>query len=138
MNIHKKILSLGFKRVGYHEREYRTDGSYLYQMSPKPGVTEKKYNYATRKYDITFRKAPKWTYFYLLKYSDNIKIWAKIEKHNDITIYLESPKSKTGVDVIYDMPNYGNKNTTLQSEKDIIDLLPSEIQRDLIIDSLFK
>ena len=138
MNIHKKLLSLGFKRTGYHEKEYRSDGSYLYCMVSKDLIEEKRYDYDRKKTITTIRKAPKWTFFYVLEYSSQTKVWAKIEKHNDLSLYLESPRTKNGVDLIYSMPSYSNKNINIQSEKDIIALLPQEIQRELLINSIFN
>ncbi len=138
MNIHRKITEIGFKRCEFHRMEY----DYKYQCdSMILDDYEDKTEWVGHKRIVIRRKKihPKWNYFYKLKFTDDVIIWALIEQSAIKNIWLEmKPVSlKTNrVTIIYDQ--YSNRNTPLNSKVDIIKLFPKEIQRDFVLNSLFK
>lgn len=130
MNFHKTILNLGFKRVGYHEREWNRDDNYRYKMVEKKVIEQTIFDYSTKKYTVKVTKPPKWTFFYNLKIG-RFTIWIRIDKNSLVSIYLDDDNNRDGVLSICD-------NVTITSIKDLINLMPIEIQRELNLVLLLK
>lgn len=82
------------------------------------------------------KQHPKWRLFYKLVFNEVINIWVDSEKGQIKTIWLEGSIAKDGVEVIYE--SYRNGFILLESKKDIIKLFPKAVQRDFIINDLFK
>lgn len=134
MNIHNKLLSLGFKKIEPHKLEYDSSSKFT-------------------PYSDLKIPAPKWHFTYILNFSKDVKVWAIVVKHTDITIYLEKelpldPKrsfvgnrtlskfyKKSNIHAIYSS-NTG-KYPPITSLNSIIQVLPTDIKRDVILSKLF-
>lgn len=131
MNIHKKLIDLGFKKIDPHKLEFDSQ------------VGKKFIKYKDLKLDV-----PKWTFTYYFEFSKSVKVWSIVQKHTIISIYVESEnidKNKTltiknrtyyGDHIKLVFSNVGGQS--LESIDNIIQFLPKEVKRDLIISKLFK
>ena len=133
MNIHKKLVELGFKKIEPHKLEYD-------KLRGKSFI-----KYKELKID-----APKWIFTYHFQFSKETKVWAIVEKHTEITIYVESatPVDRKTLSIknrlyygdyinrVY--TNIGGSFPPLEGIGNIIQFLPKEVKRDLIISKLFK
>lgn len=151
MNLHKKLTEIGFKRCEFHkpEHDYST-GRYTMVLDDFITETKRIHNGNSSKLVTTKmpKRHPKWNYFWKLSFSENITIWAKVIGHNDVTLFLESDKIKEGVMVLYGKDssiwrkyntsgNNEDKDFKIISKGDIIKLLPKEVQRDILLNSIF-
>lgn len=134
MNIHKKLISIGFKRCEPHkpsdnwreparmivdDKEFKSifkDGKCVRIEKPK--------------------KHPKWEQFYLFEFDSNLNIWIKVNRDYIKQIWLQGSdiKDKWGENNIKEI----NIDNTIESKSDIIKIFPKRLQRDLMINELFK
>ena len=135
MNTHKKLLKMGFKTCYPHYKHY---DNYIdpYRMVPDMYVNESKIINGKRKIVLVKKEHPKWRQFYKLIFAEGINIWVDTDKGQIKTIYLEGDIVEKGVEEIYEF--YKNDTILLESKKDIIKLFPKSIQREFILNDLFK
>lgn len=128
MNINKKLLSIGFKKSPFYKKE----SSYLLNDIMILDEYESKTTYVDGKYIVKKIKKiyPKNEFFYSMKFTDDLTVWAHTKSDKIVRIYLEGNRIKYGVSTI--------ENPSINSKMDIIKLLPKDVQRDLIINSLLK
>jgi hypothetical protein len=135
MNAHKKLLDMGFKKcephIKHHERYYEP-----YKMVPDVYSNETKTVNGKRTVVKVKKVHPKWRIFYKMVFTDTINIWVDTDKGQIKTIWLEGNIAKDGVEEIYE--HYKKGQIILNSKKDIIRLFPKSIQRDFIINDIFK
>ena len=135
MNIHKKLLNMGFKKcdphIKYHDRYNEP-----YKMVPDVYTNESKYVNGKSTTVKVKKVHPKWRIFYKMIFTEGINIWIDTDKGQIKTIWLEGNIAKDGVEEIYEVYRHGS--ILLESKKDIIKLFPKSIQRDFIISDLFK
>lgn len=135
MNTHKKLLNMGFKRCEPHHKHY-DNYSEPYRMVPDVYANETKVINGKRTVVTVKKVHPKWRQFYKLIFTEGINIWVDTDKGQIKTIYLEGNIAKNGVEEIYEFYKHGS--FLLESKKDIIKLFPKSIQRDFILNDLFK
>lgn len=135
MNTHKKLLDMGFRKCEPHVKHYdRYD--LPYRMVPDMYVNEIKVENGRSTVVKVKKIHPKWRIFYKMIFTEGINIWVDTDKGQIKTIWLEGNIAKDGVEEIYEY--YKQGQITLNSKKDIIKLFPKSIQRDFIINDLFK
>lgn len=117
MNTNKKLLSIGFKKSPFYKKK-----SY-YLLNDRMVLDE--YEYTNNK-----KVYPKNESFYTMKFTEDLTVWVHTKGDKIIRVYLEGDRIKHGVSRI--------ENPTINSKMDIIKILPIDIQRDLIINSLLK
>ena len=132
MNLHKKLINMGFKVCQPHKIDY---GRYLEpsKMVPDDHQVESKWVNGKRTQILTKKIHPRWKSFYKFKFTDQITIWIDSERGTITHIWLEGPITKTGVEVVY---QGGFKQPVIDSKKDLIKLFPLSIQRDFILRDL--
>ena len=136
MNTHKKLLNMGFKKCEPHIKQYDNNKEFIYGMIPDVYVNEYKIVNSKRTLVKVKKVHPKWRLFYKMIFTDTINIWVDTDKGQIKTIWLEGNIAKDGVEEIYEFYKHGS--ILLESKKDIIRLFPKAIQRDFIINDLFK
>lgn len=136
MNIHKKLISLGFVRCKPHKPSHNwREPSHMV-----PDDTEVKSILKNGKWERIEKKKehPKWEQFYLLKFDSNLDIWIKLSRNCIDQIWLdgEDIKDKWGVRMIKEI-NVKNDKISFESKSDIIKTFPKRLQRDLILKEIF-
>lgn len=146
MNYHLKLRELGFRKTTFYKPNERIDGPAMilddteitYILGPdmirKKVVTEKIH----RKSDS----------FYVLEYDATYTIWVKIMLNNIYTIWLEDRSIKVkklpwnslreDLSILYDRSVSYVHTPKIANTRQIINLLPLTIKRDLILNKLFK
>ena len=135
MNTHKKLLDMGFKKCVPHIK-HSENYTEPYKMVPDVYTSESKFVNGKRTYVQVKKVQPKWRIFYKMIFTDSINIWVDTDKGQIKTIWLEGIIAKNGVEEIYEWYKHGF--ITLNGRKDIIKLFPKSIQRDFIINDLFR
>lgn len=134
MNIHKKLISIGFKRCEPHKPSdnWREPSRMIADdKEVKTVFKEGKWIRLEKK-----KIHPKWEQFYLLEFDSNLNIWIKANRDHIKQLWLQGDeiKDKWGHTIIQEI----NIDNNLKSKSDIISLFPKRLQRDLIISELFK
>ena len=133
MNTHKVLLKLGFKSCVPHKMESSWDNNY--KKVVVPDLTENKR--VNGKYKEVKKIHPKNLKFYNQKYTNDVIIWVKATNNVISDIWLDN--NTNDIDVVYDIHNTSKyRKNPIKSKSDIINLLPKNIKRNLIIDTLFK
>jgi len=135
VNTHKKLLGMGFKKCEPHKK-HSDNWNDPYKMVPD--THEMKYQTVNGKrvFAQVKKEHPKWRMFYKLIFNEAINIWIDTDKGQIKTVWLEGIIAKDNVEVIYE--HYINGFISLESKRDIIKLFPKAVQRDFIINDLFK
>lgn len=128
MNTHKVLLKLGFKICGPHKLE----SNFNYKQIIVPDLTVKKR--VNAKYIEVKKIHLKNKKFYNQIYNKNLTIW--VITINSIITNIWLDENKSDINIVYDIRR--QKNYLIKSKSDIINLLPKDIKRNLIIDILFK
>jgi transcription elongation factor GreA-like protein len=136
VNTHKKLIGMGFKKCEPHIKHYDNNKESIYGMIPDVYVNEYKIVNSKRTLVTVKKVHPKWRLFYKMVFTDTVNIWIDTDKGQIKTIWLEGNIAKNGVEEIYEFYKHGS--ILLESKKDIIRLFPKAIQRDFIINDLFK
>jgi hypothetical protein len=135
VNTHKKLLGMGFKKCEPHKKHSdRWDDPY----KMVPDTHEMKYQTINGKrvFVQVKKEHPKWRMFYKLIFNESINIWVDTDKGVIKTVWLEGLIAKDNVEEIYEY--YNRDALILESKRDIIKLFPKAVQRDFIINDLFK
>jgi len=135
VNTHKKLLGMGFKKCEPHKKHSdRWDDPY----KMVPDTHEMKYQTINGKrvFVQVKKEHPKWRMFYKLIFNESINIWVDTDKGQIKTVWLEGLIAKDNVEEIYEY--YNRDALILESKRDIIKLFPKAVQRDFIINDLFK
>jgi hypothetical protein len=135
VNTHKKLLGMGFKKCEPHKKHSdRWDDPY----KMVPDTHEMKYQTVNGKrvFVQVKKEHPKWRMFYKLIFNESINIWVDTDKGQIKTVWLEGLIAKDNVEEIYEY--YNRDALILESKRDIIKLFPKAVQRDFIINDLFK
>jgi hypothetical protein len=132
MNIHKKLTSMGFSVCSPHKmtNEWREP----YRMIPDDKETERKLINGKWLYVEVKKVHPKWQKFYNLKFDETLTIWIKTIRNVLCDIWLEGKSIEDGVKSIY---TYNQSNNIL-NRNDILKKLPTKVQRDFILNDIFK
>lgn len=132
MNIHNKLKKLGFRKIEPHFLDY----------SYKVGQ-----HFAPYEDSLTV-SPPKWTFTYIYHFSKDVKVWALVEKHSEIMMYVESTTpiekknrygsiSKEYITLIYsNKQEYIRNYPALTSTNDLIHFLPLAVRRDMQLSRL--
>jgi len=132
MNIHKKLLNMGFKVCGPHR--VTTDWREPYRMVPDDKIIENKLlNGKWTRVEIK-KIHPKWQNFFKLIFDENLTIWIKTNQNLIIDIWIEGKSVEDGVKNIYTHSN----NNPINNKVDIFSKLPIKVQRDFILNDIFK
>ena len=126
---------MGFKKCEPHKKHSdRWDDPY----KMVPDTHEMKYQTVNGKrvFVQVKKEHPKWRMFYKLIFNEAINIWVDTDKGQIKTVWLEGIIAKDNVEEIYEY--YNRDALILESKKDIIKLFPKAVQRDFIINDLFK
>ena len=126
---------MGFKKCEPHKKHSdRWDDPY----KMVPDTHEMKYQTVNGKrvFVQVKKEHPKWRMFYKLIFNEAINIWIDTDKGQIKTVWLEGIIAKDNVEEIYEY--YNRDALILESKKDIIKLFPKAVQRDFIINDLFK
>ena len=126
---------MGFKKCEPHKKHSdRWDDPY----KMVPDTHEMKYQTVNGKrvFIQVKKEHPKWRMFYKLIFNEAINIWVDTDKGQIKTVWLEGIIAKDNVEEIYEY--YNRDALILESKKDIIKLFPKAVQRDFIINDLFK
>ena len=126
---------MGFKKCEPH-RKHSENWNEPYKMVLDVYLDETKFVNGKRTLVKVKKIHPKWRMFYKMIFTDTINIWVDTEKGQIKTIWLEGNIAKDGVEEIYEFYKHGS--FLLESKKDIIRLFPKAVQRDFIINDLFK
>jgi len=128
MNLHKKLLSIGFKKCPFHKRDTNYIGSVDYMVIDDFEIKTEFINgiYKTTKIP---KKRPKWDSFYRMKFTENLTVWIYTNQSGIEYIYLEGNRIQNGVERI-------QPTTEINSKSDIIKLLPKDVQRDITLNSI--
>jgi hypothetical protein len=135
MNIHNKLREIGFKKCGFYRSEYDKETGWnmvpdhSYQLNKMVGG---KFTKVTQ-----FKNHPKSNSVYKMSIDKSIIIWAFIRKNLLSEILVENknenPKSNDRIVKIW------NGSTGIPTSKnDILNFLPKNIKRELILKQLFK
>ena len=124
MNTNKKLLSIGFKKSPFYKKK-----SY-YLLNDRMVLDEYEYINNKNSTEKVKKVYPKNESFYTMKFTEDLTVWVHTKGDKIIRVYLEGDRIKHGVSRI--------ENPTINSKMDIIKILPIDIQRDLIINSLLK
>lgn len=118
MNLNKKLINIGFKRIKPFKYSFgNIEYPYLYdfKFDPKLG------NIKVKK---EFSKNNK---FYRLEYNNYISIW--LISKNDFVVNVFLKKNENVYEIIFN---------DIKNKLDLIKILPKEIHRDLIINEILK
>lgn len=126
---------MGFKKCEPHKK-HSENWRDPYKMVPDTHEMKHRVVNGNRSYVQVKKEHPKWRIFYKLVFNEGINIWVDTDKGQVKTIWLEGSIAKDGVEEIYEY--YRNGIILLESKRDIIKLFPKAIQRDFIINDLFK
>lgn len=126
---------MGFKKCEPHKK-HSDRWNDPYKMVPD--THEMKYQTVNGKrvFIQVKKEHPKWRMFYKLIFNEAINIWIDTDKGQIKTVWLEGIIAKDNVEEIYEY--YNRDALILESKKDIIKLFPKAVQRDFIINDLFK
>ena len=126
---------MGFKKCEPHKK-HSDNWNDPYKMVPD--THEMKYQTVNGKrvFVQVKKEHPKWRMFYKLIFNEAINIWIDTDKGQIKTVWLEGIIAKDNVEVIYEY--YNRDALILESKRDIIKLFPKAVQRDFIINDLFK
>ena len=126
---------MGFKKCEPHKKHSdRWDDPY--KMVPDTHEMKHQTVNGKRVFIQVKKEHPKWRMFYKLIFNEAINIWIDTDKGQIKTVWLEGIIAKDNVEVIYEY--YRNGVILLESKRDIIKLFPKAVQRDFIINDLFK
>lgn len=134
MNIHKKLISIGFKRCEPHKpsSDWRSPARMVVDNKETKSI------YKDGKWTSVEKEKihPKWQQFYLLEFDSNLNIWIKVNRDYIKQVWLQGNevRDKWGEVTIKEI----NIDNNIKSKSDIMRLLPKRLQRDLIINDLFK
>jgi len=135
MNTHKKLLNMGFIKC-YPHVKYRNSYDEPCKMVPDVYTNEIKVIDGKRTMVKTKKLHNKWKIFYKMIFTEGVNIWIETNKGQIKKILLEGIIAKDGVEMIYEYNKIDS--ILLESKKDIIKLFPKAIQRDFIINDLFR
>lgn len=135
MNTHKKLIGMGFKKC-YPHKKHSENWREPYKMVPDTHEMKHQVLNGKRSYVEVKKEHPKWRIFYKLVFNESINIWVDTDKGQIKTIWLEGSIAKDNVEEIY--RHYMSGDLILESKRDIIKLFPKAVQRDFIINDLFK
>lgn len=136
MNIHKKLLSIGFKKSpivyciyvpGKNFRDTKTDNRFYVDAHYK--LITKSERVEVEKNKPSYSSFPEWTHSYVYTFNKNVKIYACLKREASMELYYADDKMKCE-SISHDKP--------VTNRKDLIWLLPKEIRRQLLIQTLFK
>jgi hypothetical protein len=135
VNTHKKLLGMGFKKCEPHKK-HSDNWNDPYKMTPDTHEMKHQTVNGKRVFIQVKKEHPKWRMFYKLIFNESVNIWIDTDKGQIKTVWLEGIIAKDNVEVVYEY--YRNGVILLESKKDIIKLFPKAVQRDFIINDLFK
>lgn len=123
---------MGFSVCSPHKKtnEWRKP----YRMIPDDKDTERKLINGKWVYVEVKKIHPKWQKFYKLKFDETLTIWIKTLRNVLCNIWLEGKSIEDGVKNIY---TYNQSNIIL-NKNDILKKLPTKVQRDFILNDIFK
>jgi hypothetical protein len=132
MNIHKKLISMGFSVCSPHKitNEWREP----YRMIPDDKETKRKLINDKWVYVEVKKIHPKWQKFYKLNFDENLTIWIKTNQSVINDIWIEGFSVEDGVKNIYTYVS----NNAIFNKNDILKKLPIKVQRDFILNDIFK
>lgn len=78
---------------------------------------------------------PKWQRFYNLDFDETLKIWIKANQSVIYDIWVEGSSIEDGAKNIY---NHNQVDSKISNNRDIIKKLPKRVQRDFILNDIFK
>jgi len=142
MNVHKKLLDLGFTRCEHYKTE-----SNLAKVKIIPDKFNKVTHYAkgeskneVAKVIETLKIHPKNKKSYNFK-TEDVTIWMKVVDDVIINIFIE--ENGWATEIYNNFPRYERlkappKNLKIESKMDIIKLFPKDFQRDIIINQILK
>ncbi len=128
MNAILKIRNMGFKKTEFMKVESNWNGTSV--MIPDNVDTKVTIIDGKRKTEVLKKVHPKYNSFHVMEYL-NIKIWVLVKRNNIHSIWLEKENK---VESIYNILN--GKILPINSKRDIINLLPKNIQRDFLLKEL--
>ena len=126
---------MGFKKC-YPHKKHSENWREPYKMVPDTHEMKHQVLNGKRSYVEVKKEHPKWRIFYKLVFNESINIWVDTDKGQIKTIWLEGSIAKDNVEEIY--RHYMSGDLILESKRDIIKLFPKAVQRDFIINDLFK
>lgn len=136
MNIHKKLISLGFKKCKPHKPSdnWREPSKMVPDDIEFISILK---NGRWERYEEK-KEHPKWEQFYILKFDDNLNIWIKLRRNLIDQIWLDGEDIKDiwGHRTIKEI-NINSEKLTFDSKSDIIKTFPKRLQRDLILKEIF-
>jgi hypothetical protein len=149
MNAHKKLRELGFKRTQFHKAGY-DPVSYETMMVLDNEETIHEYKFGKRTSTVIAKKHPKANSFWVLHYNEVFTLWALVKNHDlnmiwlenkngksSKSIYTRNPKSKGDerLSIIYDVSD--RDSFKLEGKDQILNVLPTAVRRDFLLDQLF-
>ena len=130
MNLHKKLLDLGFKRSDF----LKLDENYRSQSMVPDNIMRKTERIDGKWTSVEVKKIhPKWNAFYQMKFNDVIKVFILLENNEISKIFMENRQIASEI-----YTSSRGRKINITSKGDIIKLFPREIQRDFIIGSIFN
>lgn len=123
---------MGFSVCSPHKKT--NDWREPYRMIPDDKDTERKLINSKWVYVEVKKIHPKWQKFYKLKFDETLTIWIKTLRNVLCDIWLEGKSIEDGVKNIY---TYNQSNNIL-NKNDILKKLPTKVQRDFILNDIFK
>jgi hypothetical protein len=132
MNIHKKLTSMGFSVCSPHR--ITNDWREPYRMIPDDKLIENKLINGKWIKVESKKIHPKWQKFYKLNFDVNLTIWIKTNQNVINDIWIEGLSIEDGVRNIYTYVS----NNAIFNKNDILKKLPIKVQRDFILNDIFK
>jgi len=137
MNIHKKLLSIGFKKSpimfstyvpAQNYRDTMTDRRFRVEAHYKL-ITEREKDELNDSYQ-SHKKFPAWTHSYVYTFNKNVKIYACLRRESSMTLYY--------ADVDLKCESISDNDTQITNRKELIFLLPKQIRRKILIQTILE
>lgn len=150
MNPHKILTQMGFKKTVFHKPGY---DQMTYESMMMPDDVEIKWEIKNGKQvRVEVKKIhPKSDSFWSLKYNDNYTFWCLVKNHQINKIWLENKSGKSlgksrtfyysgkqddeRLKLVFNV--FDRDQNPLQGKNQILNLLPTEIKRDFLLEQLF-
>lgn len=135
MNIHNKLKDLGFKKCGFYRSEKNKEEGWKMVRDDVEvyfNIVDGKYIRKTR-----FKNHSKSSAVYKMKMNTKVTLWAFIKHHNLWEILIED-KNRDSFDSDRIKRIWSQRIQPPKSKADIINLLPTDIRRDILLNQLFN
>ena len=129
MNTHKKLLQMGFRPCKPHKLNHNYHQ--LSEMVPDNIEINKTLLNGKWEYVSSNKVHPKWQKFYKLKFDETLTIWIKTIKNLILDIWIDG-------ELINAENIYTHRDNVILNKMDIIKRLPTKVQRDFILNDIFK